>query len=150
MLLIVCIVIFSKHVTENNGEAIFFVSKDSRIGKIRKCLIFILEFMIVHIIKLTWSVKLWSSQIYIESTCVSEMINVIIKDAGDSLFSILVWWILWCVNKGPNIKFLHYVDNSGYVSEGFIGIEHLQVPRVSHLWLQLIRSILDITWACLD
>ncbi|XP_022845276.1 uncharacterized protein LOC111368267 [Olea europaea var. sylvestris] len=59
------------------------------------------------------------------SACVVEMINVVIKDIGDSPFSILV-----DESRDVSIKeqmpiVLCYADNIGHVNERFIGIEHV-------------------------
>ncbi|XP_022866542.1 zinc finger MYM-type protein 1-like [Olea europaea var. sylvestris] len=61
----------------------------------------------------------------IVNTCAIETINVIIKDVGDSLFSILVDESCDVSMKEQMSIVLHYVDNSGRVNERFIGIEHV-------------------------
>ncbi|XP_022862574.1 zinc finger MYM-type protein 1-like [Olea europaea var. sylvestris] len=60
----------------------------------------------------------------IVNACAIETINVIIKDIGDSLFSILVDESCdVSMNEQMSIV-LRYVDNSGHVNERFIGIEY--------------------------
>ncbi|XP_022883711.1 uncharacterized protein LOC111400537 [Olea europaea var. sylvestris] len=54
-----------------------------------------------------------------------ETINIIIKDVGDSLFSILVDESRDVSMKEQMSIVLHYVDNSGHVNERSIGIEHV-------------------------
>ncbi|XP_022843261.1 zinc finger MYM-type protein 1-like [Olea europaea var. sylvestris] len=61
----------------------------------------------------------------IVNACAIETINVIIKDVGDSLFSILVDESRDVSMKEKMSIVLRYVDNSGYVNERFIGIEHV-------------------------
>ncbi|XP_022867080.1 uncharacterized protein LOC111386832 [Olea europaea var. sylvestris] len=61
----------------------------------------------------------------IVNACAIETINVIIKDAGDSLFSILVDESCDVSMKEQMSIILRYVDNSGHVNERFIGIEHV-------------------------
>ncbi|XP_022883677.1 uncharacterized protein LOC111400497 [Olea europaea var. sylvestris] len=84
----------------------------------------------------------------IVNTCAIETINVIIKDVGNSLFSILVDESCDVSMKEQMSIVLRYVDNSGHVNERFIGM--LQVPRLYHLRLQLISllvmfsSVLDV------
>ncbi|XP_042405087.1 zinc finger MYM-type protein 1-like [Zingiber officinale] len=57
--------------------------------------------------------------------CASETINVIIKDIGNSLFSILVDKSCDVSMKEQMSVVLRYVDSSGHVNECFIGIEHV-------------------------
>ncbi|XP_073304595.1 uncharacterized protein [Primulina huaijiensis] len=59
------------------------------------------------------------------SACATETINVIIRDVGDSLFSILVDESRDVSTKEQMSVFIRYVDSSGHVNECFIGIEHL-------------------------
>ncbi|XP_075524550.1 uncharacterized protein LOC142556949 [Primulina tabacum] len=59
------------------------------------------------------------------SACATETINVIIRDVGDSLFSILVAESRDVSTKEQMSVVIHYVDSSGHVNERFIGIEHL-------------------------
>ncbi|XP_022847568.1 uncharacterized protein LOC111370097 [Olea europaea var. sylvestris] len=61
----------------------------------------------------------------IVNACAIETINVIIKDVGDSLFSILVDESRDVSMKEQISIVLHYVDNSRHVNECFIGIEHV-------------------------
>ncbi|XP_022893953.1 zinc finger MYM-type protein 1-like [Olea europaea var. sylvestris] len=61
----------------------------------------------------------------IVNACAIETINVIIKDVGDSLFSILVVESCDVSMKEQMSIVLRYVDNSGRVNERFIGIEHV-------------------------
>ncbi|XP_022871492.1 zinc finger MYM-type protein 1-like [Olea europaea var. sylvestris] len=61
----------------------------------------------------------------IVNACAIETINVIIKDVGDSLFSILVDESRDVSMKEQMSIVLRYVDNSGHVNERFIGIEHV-------------------------
>ncbi|XP_022852849.1 zinc finger MYM-type protein 1-like [Olea europaea var. sylvestris] len=61
----------------------------------------------------------------IVNACAIETINVIIKDVGDSLFSILVDESCDVSMKEQMSIVLRYVDNSGHVNERFIGIEHV-------------------------
>ncbi|XP_022858370.1 zinc finger MYM-type protein 1-like [Olea europaea var. sylvestris] len=61
----------------------------------------------------------------IVNACAIETINVIIKDVGDSLFSILVDEFCDVSMKEQMSIVLRYVDNSGHVNERFIGIEHV-------------------------
>ncbi|XP_042396640.1 zinc finger MYM-type protein 1-like [Zingiber officinale] len=57
--------------------------------------------------------------------CATETINVIIKDIGNSLFSILVDESRDVSMKEQMSVVLRYVDSSGHVNERFIGIEHV-------------------------
>ncbi|XP_042404883.1 zinc finger MYM-type protein 1-like [Zingiber officinale] len=57
--------------------------------------------------------------------CASEIINVIIKDIGNSLFSVLVDESRDVSMKEQMSVVLRYVDSSGHVNERFIGIEHV-------------------------
>ncbi|XP_022871409.1 uncharacterized protein LOC111390581 [Olea europaea var. sylvestris] len=61
----------------------------------------------------------------IVNTCAIETINVIIKDVGDSLFSILADESRDVSMKEQMSIILCYIDNSGHVNERFIGIEHV-------------------------
>ncbi|XP_022869798.1 zinc finger MYM-type protein 1-like [Olea europaea var. sylvestris] len=61
----------------------------------------------------------------IVNACAIETINVIIKDVGDSLFSILVYESCDVSMKEQMSIVLRFVDNSGRVNERFIGIEHV-------------------------
>ncbi|XP_022861605.1 zinc finger MYM-type protein 1-like [Olea europaea var. sylvestris] len=61
----------------------------------------------------------------IVNVCAIETINVIIKDVGDSLFSILVDESCDMSMKEQMSIILRYLDNSGHVNEHFIGIEHV-------------------------
>ncbi|XP_042387331.1 zinc finger MYM-type protein 1-like [Zingiber officinale] len=57
--------------------------------------------------------------------CATETINVIIKDIGNSLFSILVDESRDVLMKEQMSVVLRYVDSSGHINERFIGIEHV-------------------------
>ncbi|XP_042437040.1 uncharacterized protein LOC122023004 [Zingiber officinale] len=57
--------------------------------------------------------------------CATETINVIIKDIGNSLFSILVDESRDVLMKEQMSVVLRYVDSSGHINERFIGIEHI-------------------------
>ncbi|XP_042460182.1 uncharacterized protein LOC122043642 [Zingiber officinale] len=57
--------------------------------------------------------------------CATETINVIIKDIGNLLFSILVDESRDVSMKEQMSVVLRYVDSSGHVNERFIGIEHV-------------------------
>ncbi|XP_073045822.1 uncharacterized protein [Primulina eburnea] len=61
----------------------------------------------------------------IVSACATETINVIIRDVGDSLFSILVDESRDVSTKEQMLVVIRYVDSSGHVNERFIGIEHV-------------------------
>ncbi|XP_073034891.1 uncharacterized protein [Primulina eburnea] len=61
----------------------------------------------------------------IVSACATETINVIIRDVGDSLFSILVDESRDVSTKEQMSVVIRYVDSSGHVNERFIGIEHV-------------------------
>ncbi|XP_075483747.1 uncharacterized protein LOC142523899 [Primulina tabacum] len=61
----------------------------------------------------------------IVSVCATETINVIIRDVGDSLFSILVDESCDVSTKKQMSVVIRYVDSSGHVNERFIEIEHL-------------------------
>ncbi|KAK1563166.1 hypothetical protein Q3G72_023374 [Acer saccharum] len=54
-----------------------------------------------------------------------EIINTIIRDIGDSLFSILVDESRDISSKGQMAIVLRYVDKNGSVIERFVGIEHV-------------------------
>ncbi|XP_042460282.1 zinc finger MYM-type protein 1-like [Zingiber officinale] len=71
--------------------------------------------------------KLTSSDIQkdIVRACATETINVIIKDIGNSLFSILVDESRDVSIKEQMSVVLRYVDSSGHINERFIGIEHV-------------------------
>ncbi|XP_042423393.1 zinc finger MYM-type protein 1-like [Zingiber officinale] len=57
--------------------------------------------------------------------CATEIINVIIKDIGNSLFSILVDESRDVSMKEQMSVVLYYVDSSGHINELLIGIEHV-------------------------
>ncbi|XP_042441312.1 zinc finger MYM-type protein 1-like [Zingiber officinale] len=57
--------------------------------------------------------------------CATETINVIIKDIGNSLFSILVDESRDVSMKEQMSVVLRYVDSSGHINERFIEIEHV-------------------------
>ncbi|XP_042443890.1 uncharacterized protein LOC122028988 [Zingiber officinale] len=57
--------------------------------------------------------------------CATKTINVIIKDIGNSLFSILVDESHDVSMKEQMSVVLRYVDSSGHINERFIGIEHV-------------------------
>ncbi|XP_022883733.1 zinc finger MYM-type protein 1-like [Olea europaea var. sylvestris] len=59
------------------------------------------------------------------NACAIETINVIVKDVGNSLFSIIVDESCDVSMKEQMSIVLRYVDNSGHVNECFIGIEHV-------------------------
>ncbi|XP_022883163.1 zinc finger MYM-type protein 1-like [Olea europaea var. sylvestris] len=61
----------------------------------------------------------------IVNACAIETIDFIIKDVGDSLFSILVDESCDVSMKEQMSIVLRYVDNFGHVNERFIGIEHV-------------------------
>ncbi|XP_075495869.1 uncharacterized protein LOC142533113 [Primulina tabacum] len=61
----------------------------------------------------------------IVSACATETINVIIRDVGDSLFSILVDESRDVSTKEQMSVVIRYVDSSGHVNERFIGIEYV-------------------------
>ncbi|XP_073022723.1 uncharacterized protein [Primulina eburnea] len=61
----------------------------------------------------------------IVSACATETINIIIRDVGDSLFSILVDESRDVSTKEQMSVVIRYVDSSGHVNERFIGIEHV-------------------------
>ncbi|XP_022854368.1 zinc finger MYM-type protein 1-like [Olea europaea var. sylvestris] len=61
----------------------------------------------------------------IVNPCAIETINVIIKDVGDSLFSILVDESCDVSMKEKMSIVLCYVDSSGHVNKRFIGIEYV-------------------------
>ncbi|XP_052182037.1 uncharacterized protein LOC127794821 [Diospyros lotus] len=61
----------------------------------------------------------------IVSACAAETINAIIKDIGDSFFSILVDESRDVSTKEQMSIVLRYVNNSGQVNERFIGFEHV-------------------------
>ncbi|XP_022851684.1 zinc finger MYM-type protein 1-like [Olea europaea var. sylvestris] len=61
----------------------------------------------------------------IVNACAIETINVIIKDVGDSIFSILVDESCDVSMKEQMSIILRYVDNSRHANERLIGIEHI-------------------------
>ncbi|XP_075483620.1 uncharacterized protein LOC142523773 [Primulina tabacum] len=69
--------------------------------------------------------KLTSPDIQKDIVNATETINVIIRDVGDSLFSILVHESRDVSTKEQMSFVICYVDSSGHVNERFIGIEHL-------------------------
>ncbi|XP_022877120.1 uncharacterized protein LOC111395380 [Olea europaea var. sylvestris] len=69
----------------------------------------------------------------IVSACTIETINVIIKDIGDSLFSILVDESREVSMKEQMSIVTRYLDISGHVNECFIGIQHATSTAVLSL-----------------
>ncbi|XP_073035006.1 uncharacterized protein [Primulina eburnea] len=61
----------------------------------------------------------------IVNACAIETVNVIIRDVGDSLFSILVDESRDVSTKEQMSVVIRYVDSSGHVNERFVGIEHV-------------------------
>ncbi|XP_062085462.1 uncharacterized protein LOC133791557 [Humulus lupulus] len=70
----------------------------------------------------------------ISNAAAVETTNIIIKDIGDSLFSILVDESRDISTKEQMAIVLRYVDKNGHVIERFIGIEH--VPNTTALSLK--------------
>ncbi|XP_062076272.1 uncharacterized protein LOC133781179 [Humulus lupulus] len=71
----------------------------------------------------------------IVNACAVETINVIIKDMGDAVFSILVDESRDVSIKEQMVVMFRYVDKRGYVIERFIGIEH--VPNTTAISLKI-------------
>ena len=83
------------------------------------------------------NLKLTSPKIQkdIINACVVETIDVIIKDMGDVVFSILVDESRDASIKEQMVIMFRYVDKKGYVIERFIGIEH--VPNTTTISLKM-------------
>ncbi|XP_062102861.1 uncharacterized protein LOC133813724 [Humulus lupulus] len=71
----------------------------------------------------------------IVNACAIETIEVIIKDMGDAVFSILVDESRDVSIKEQMVVMFRYVDKRGYVIERFIGIEH--VPNTTAISLKI-------------
>ncbi|XP_062112489.1 uncharacterized protein LOC133823651 [Humulus lupulus] len=71
----------------------------------------------------------------IVNACAIETIDVIIKDMGDVVFSILVDESRDVSIKEQMVVMFRYVDKRGYVIERFIGIEH--VPNTTAISLKI-------------
>ncbi|XP_062114586.1 uncharacterized protein LOC133825690 [Humulus lupulus] len=71
----------------------------------------------------------------IVNACAIETIDVIIKDMGDAVFSILVDESRDVSIKEQMVVMFRYVDKRGYVIERFIGIEH--VPNTTAISLKI-------------
>ncbi|XP_062118895.1 uncharacterized protein LOC133832590 [Humulus lupulus] len=71
----------------------------------------------------------------IVNACAIETIDVIIKDMGDAIFSILVDESRDVSIKEQMVVMFRYVDKRGYVIERFIGIEH--VPNTTAISLKI-------------
>jgi hypothetical protein len=67
----------------------------------------------------------------ITQAAVEEITNVIIKDLGDSLFSILIDESCDISIKEQMVVVLRYVDNNGHIIEHFLGIQHLRDTTAS-------------------
>ncbi|XP_022897461.1 uncharacterized protein LOC111411132 [Olea europaea var. sylvestris] len=91
--------------------------------------------------------KLTSSDVQkdIVNACAIETINVIIKDVGDSLFSILVDESCDVSMKEQMSIVLCYVDNSDHVNEHFIGIEHVTSTTALSLMTAIDKKNVPIT-----
>ena len=61
----------------------------------------------------------------IVSVCSAETSRAIIKEIGDSLFSVMIDESRDISTKEQMAVVLHYVDKRGHVVEHFIGIEHV-------------------------
>ena len=83
------------------------------------------------------NLKLTSPKIQkdIINACAVETIDVIIKDMGDVVFSILVDESRDASIKEQMVIMFRYVDKKGYVIERFIGIEH--VPNTTAISLKM-------------
>ena len=83
------------------------------------------------------NLKLTSPKIQkdIVNACAMETINVIIKDMGDAVFSILVDESRDVSIKEQMVVMFRYVDKNGCVIERFIGIEH--VPNTTAISLKI-------------
>ena len=62
-----------------------------------------------------------------------EITNVIIKDLGDSLFSILIDESRDISIKEQMVVVVRYVDNNGHIIECFLGIQHVRDTIASSL-----------------
>ncbi|KAJ6887928.1 zinc finger MYM-type protein 1-like [Populus alba x Populus x berolinensis] len=69
----------------------------------------------------------------ITQAAAKEITNVIIKDLGDSLFSILIDESRDISIKEQMVVVLRYVDNNGRIIEHFLGIQHVQDTTASSL-----------------
>ena len=54
-----------------------------------------------------------------------ETLNVILKDLGNAIFSVLVYESRDLLGKEKMAIVLRYVDEKGHVIERFVGIEHV-------------------------
>jgi len=68
----------------------------------------------------------------ITQAAVEEITNVIIKDLGDSLFSILIDELRISIKEQMAIV-LRYIDNNEHIIECFLGIQHVSDTTVSSL-----------------
>ena len=64
-------------------------------------------------------------QNYMVRAITIETLNVIVKDLGNAIFSILVDESRDLLRKEKMTVVLRYVDEKGHVIERFIGIEHV-------------------------
>ncbi|KAJ6858045.1 SCAN domain-containing protein 3 [Populus alba x Populus x berolinensis] len=69
----------------------------------------------------------------ITQAAAEEITNVIIKDLGDSLFSILIDESCDISIKEQMVVVLRYVDNNGHIIEHFLGIQHVRDTTASSL-----------------
>ncbi|XP_052307415.1 uncharacterized protein LOC18096865 [Populus trichocarpa] len=69
----------------------------------------------------------------ITQAAAEEITNVIIKDLGDSLFSILIDESRDISIKEQMAVVLRYVDNNGHIIERFLGIQHVRDTTASSL-----------------
>ncbi|XP_061943830.1 uncharacterized protein LOC133668101 [Populus nigra] len=69
----------------------------------------------------------------ITQAAAEEITNVIIKDLGDSLFSILINESRDISIKEQIVVVLRYVDNNGHIIERFLGIQHVRDTTASSL-----------------
>ncbi|XP_034920788.1 uncharacterized protein [Populus alba] len=69
----------------------------------------------------------------ITQAAAEEITNVIIKDLGDSLFSILIDESRDISIKEQMAVVLRYVDNNGHIIEHFLGIQHVRDTTASSL-----------------
>jgi hypothetical protein len=69
----------------------------------------------------------------ITQAAAEEITNVIIKDLGDSLFSILIDESRDISIKEQMVVVVRYVDNNGYIIKCFLGIQHVRDTIASSL-----------------
>eukprot|EP00258_Populus_trichocarpa_P045430 XP_024461449.1 zinc finger MYM-type protein 1 [Populus trichocarpa] len=69
----------------------------------------------------------------ITQAAAEEITNVIIKDLGDSFFSILIDESRDISIKEQMVVVLRYVDNNGHIIEHFLGIQHVRDTTASSL-----------------